>query len=103
MFNGMLDPREVKSTYDVYRTKTWNSETLHTFGFGDGGGGPTYEMLERYRRLQKGLPGIPKTQMSTLDDFLARIKDNFDDSCKKLIDRISEYLDEEEGAVSNAL
>ena len=84
MFNGMLDPREVKSTYDVYRTKTWNSETLHTFGFGDGGGGPTYEMLERYRRLQKGLPGIPKTQMSTLDDFLARIKDNFDDSCKKL-------------------
>ncbi len=84
MFNGMLDPREVKSSYDVYRTKTWNTETLHTFGFGDGGGGPTYEMLESYRRLEKGLPGIPRTQMSTLDSFLERIKNNFDDSCKKL-------------------
>lgn len=78
MFNGMLDPREVKSTYDEYHDKEWNNETLHTFGFGDGGGGPTYEMLEYYKRLSRGLPGIPKTQMSTLDSFLTRIKDNFD-------------------------
>ncbi len=89
MFNGKLDPREVKSTYDVYLTKTWNNETLHTFGFGDGGGGPTAEMLERYSRLQRGLPGIPKTKMSTLADFMVRIRDNFDDSAKKLRERPS--------------
>ena len=30
------------------------------FGFGDGGGGPTKEMLEEAKRLQYGLPGIPR-------------------------------------------
>lgn len=84
MFNGMLDAREVKSAYDVYRTKTFNSTTLHTFGFGDGGGGPTYEMMERYKRLSRGLPGIPRTEMCSLDDFLDEAQKNFDENSKRL-------------------
>ncbi len=84
LFNGMLDPREVKSTYDVYRAKMWNDETLHTFGYGDGGGGPTYEMMEQYRRLEKGLPGIPKVKFSLLDEFLDNVKHNFDENSEKL-------------------
>jgi len=39
-----------------------------TFGFGDGGGGPDYIMLENARRLTN-IPGIPKAKMATLDDF----------------------------------
>ncbi len=83
MLNGNLDSREIKSTWDVYRNKEYNDETLHTFGFGDGGGGPTYQMLERQRRFAKGIPGIPKTKMNTLDDFLNKAQENFDKSCEK--------------------
>ena len=83
MINGALDAREVKSTWDIYRNKEYNDETIHTFGFGDGGGGPTYQMLERYRRFQKGIPGIPKTRMDTLDNYLTRSQEKFDKSCEK--------------------
>lgn len=40
-----------------------------SFGYGDGGGGPTKEMLENYKRLNKGIPGCPKAVMSTAGDF----------------------------------
>ena len=83
MLNGNLDSREIKSTWDIYRNKEYNDETLHTFGFGDGGGGPTYQMLERQRRFAKGIPGIPKTKMNTLDDYLNKSQENFDESCAK--------------------
>ncbi len=87
LFNGSMTPREVKSSYDVYRSKQFNSVTLHTFGYGDGGGGPTYQHMEKYRRLNKGIPGIPKTEMTKLSDFLGEVKDNFDNSCKTLRER----------------
>ena len=48
----------VKGTWDIYRQKDVNDETLSTFGWGDGGGGPTREMLEVARRLED-LPGMP--------------------------------------------
>ena len=38
------------------------------YGFGDGGGGPDYVMLENARRLTN-MPGIPKAKLSTLDEF----------------------------------
>ncbi|MBO5453247.1 MAG: alpha-mannosidase [Clostridia bacterium] len=83
MLNGMLDAREVKSTWDIYRNKEYNDQTIHTFGYGDGGGGPTYQMLERQRRFAKGIPGIPKTKMNTLDNYLNKSKENFDKACEK--------------------
>ncbi len=83
-FNGNMTPEEIKQTYDRYKTKTFNETTLHPFGFGDGGGGATAEMLERYRRLNKGIPGIPKTEMTTLSDYLDETKKTFDDNCEKL-------------------
>lgn len=83
MINGAMDAREVKSSWDIYRNKEYNNEVIHTFGFGDGGGGPTYQMLEQQRRFEKGIPGIPMTKMNTLDDFLNKAEENFKNSCKK--------------------
>ena len=39
-----------------------------TFGFGDGGGGPTYEMLEYSKRL-KSFPGMPSTKLDSAQSF----------------------------------
>lgn len=83
MLNGALDAREIKSTWDLYRNKEYNNTILHTFGFGDGGGGPTYQMLEKQRRFSCGIPGIPKTKMSTITGFLAEAEKNFTKACKK--------------------
>ena len=60
-YNGQLRPAEIKGIWDAYQQKDINDELLHLFGWGDGGGGPTREMLESARVL-KNLPGIPPGQ-----------------------------------------
>lgn len=81
-YNGMLTPETNLGTWERYQQKEYNNETIVTFGYGDGGGGPTEEMLENARRLAYGLPGMPKAQMSFAGDFLERVKDNFDKHCE---------------------
>ena len=44
-YNGQLRPAEIKGIWDAYQQKDINDELLHLFGWGDGGGGPTREML----------------------------------------------------------
>ena len=43
-------------------------ETLGCFGYGDGGGGCTYQMVERLRRYEK-LPGLPRVKNGTASRF----------------------------------
>ena len=84
MINGVLDAQEVKSTWDIYRNKEYNNDVFTTYGYGDGGGGPTYDMIQRQRRLSYGLPGMPVTKPDSLDNILNTIKENFDASCERL-------------------
>lgn len=81
---GLLQPDYIRGTWNRYQQKELNDETLITFGYGDGGGGPTEEMLKMYRRLRYGIPGMPRTQMSSVSDFIGRIKKNFYNNAKKM-------------------
>ena len=67
-YNGYINPSQMKGAWARYSQKYLNEEVL-CFGFGDGGGGPTKDMLENQRRLAKGLPGMPRTKMSTAKEF----------------------------------
>ncbi|EUJ31918.1 alpha-mannosidase [Listeria cornellensis] len=60
-YNGNITARTVKGVWDNYRDKNWNNELLVSYGFGDGGGGPTREMLEMITRFDK-MPGMPKVE-----------------------------------------
>ena len=40
-----------------------------SYGYGDGGGGPTRDMLEMGRRMEKGIPGCPKVKQEFAIDF----------------------------------
>lgn len=51
-----------------FREKQTIKETLFVYGWGDGGGGPTREMVSRSIRA-KQLPGLPKTEMATTQQF----------------------------------
>ena len=46
---------------------------LCSFGYGDGGGGPTAEMLETQRRLAYGIPGCPTTKPATAREFFDKL------------------------------
>ncbi len=83
-YNAMLTPVDVKGTWNRYQQKEYASEAISTFGYGDGGGGPTIEMLENQRRLSYGIPGIPRTQIDFAANTLERIKNSFDENCKLL-------------------
>lgn len=74
---GELKPSHILGTWLRYQQKEYNNETFITYGFGDGGGGPTREMLETQRRLKYGLPGFPKTKPAGAYETLEKIKNNF--------------------------
>ena len=40
-----------------------------SYGFGDGGGGPTVDMLEYGRRMAKGIQGCPVVKQAHSYDF----------------------------------
>lgn len=77
-YNGNTTPSIVAGTYDRYQQKALNNEVLLTFGFGDGGGGPTAEDLEFSRRLSKGIPGTPKLKLDFAEHFLKRLEKRID-------------------------
>lgn len=81
---GHLNPSEIKGTWNKFIEKQYCSHALTTYGFGDGGGGPTKEMLENQRRLSLGIPGMPVTKLPTLIEHLDQKREEFDASCKKL-------------------
>nr|WP_318753409.1 glycoside hydrolase family 38 C-terminal domain-containing protein [Globicatella sp. PHS-GS-PNBC-21-1553]WPC09041.1 glycosyl hydrolase-related protein [Globicatella sp. PHS-GS-PNBC-21-1553] len=73
-YNGMLDPLTLKKSWDRYINKDKNNFIMNAYGYGDGGGGPTIEMLETAQRLENGLPGIPKVKNSNALDFFENLE-----------------------------
>lgn len=73
-YNGQLFPEPVMGAWNTYRHRDINKDVLITFGYGDGGGGPTKEMLEYQRRMNKGIPGCPKTEMCTVNEYFEKLE-----------------------------
>ena len=69
-YNGRQNASQIMGTYRAFREKNLTDEVLTCFGFGDGGGGPTWEMLEMNRRLELGIPGVPRTKVKSVTDFV---------------------------------
>ena len=68
------DPRMIAGSYNRFQQKELTRESMVTFGYGDGGGGPTWEMLEMLRRQKKGIPGLPKGQIDFAGNMLRRLE-----------------------------
>ena len=75
-----ITPAMVAGAWDRYSNKLLNDEVILTFGYGDGGGGPTRKMLEYYKRLEGGIIGCPKAKIDTATNFLNRLKEKAKDS-----------------------
>ena len=79
-YNGMLHPDAIMGGWKRYQNKEINHDILIAYGYGDGGGGPTREMLETSMRMEKGVKGIPKVRQEFAGTYFkeleARVKDN---------------------------
>lgn len=83
-YSGDINAKSVMGTWDRYQQKEFNQNTMITFGYGDGGGGPTRQMLEKQRRLKTGIPGLPVTKMNFLLPYLRECEKAFAENTKKL-------------------
>ena len=81
---GEITPAYIWGTWDRQQQKEYTDEVFMTYGYGDGGGGPTEEMLEMQRRLHQGVLGIPKTEMMTTTESLNRIESKFEKSIEEI-------------------
>ncbi|MGI6745939.1 MAG: alpha-mannosidase [Acutalibacteraceae bacterium] len=73
-YNVYLSPRQIIGGYDRYGQKDLGKNYLISYGHGDGGGGPTREMLEHDKRMAKGIEGCPVTVQSTARNFFEQLQ-----------------------------
>ncbi|MDV4150718.1 alpha-mannosidase [Clostridium sp. AL.422] len=74
-YNGHIQPDAIMGAWRRYQNKNINNDVLVSFGWGDGGGGATIEMLENSRRLAKGIPGAPRVKMGKSLDYFKRLEE----------------------------
>lgn len=79
-----LDPDVVLNSWKLHKDKRYSDIHTMTFGFGDGGGGPTAKMIEHYRRMKDGLPGFPKLVMQKAKTTILESEKNFRENCEAL-------------------
>ncbi|MEQ8671747.1 MAG: alpha-mannosidase [Aggregatilineales bacterium] len=72
-YNANVTPREIFKTWQLFQQKAEQRHLLMSFGFGDGGGGPTREMLENMQ-VMKSLPGMPQMKHDTAVNFFRRME-----------------------------
>jgi len=79
-YNAQLGANQVMGAWQRYQQKDISSIALMSFGYGDGGGGPTRAMLEQHKRLRTGIPGCPQTLMCDTRTFFheldAQVRNN---------------------------
>lgn len=72
-YNGNIVPNQMKGIWENYKDKDVNRELLHSYGYGDGGGGVNREMLEMRRRLND-MPGLPNIVTGRADEYFKRLQ-----------------------------
>jgi alpha-mannosidase len=73
-YNGNPIPRDCINQRASFQEKERVDETIFPIGYGDGGGGPTMEMLEYARRLEN-INGVPACRFGRTEDCFARMTD----------------------------
>ena len=75
-YNGDITPSMIGGTWRRMQQKELTCEAINTFGHGDGGGGPTAEMIECGRRMTRGLGDLPTVSFEFAGDFIDRVRKN---------------------------
>ncbi len=77
-YNGNCRPEQMLRQVEAYAERDRCPALLYVYGFGDGGGGPTREMLELLRR-QKDVEGLPRATCGKAADFFRELEEGSSD------------------------
>ncbi len=72
-YNAEIVPAEMAYSVGRFAEHEWSGWSLMPFGYGDGGGGPTREMLERLRRMAD-LDGMPRVEQGSPAMFFEHVE-----------------------------
>ena len=72
-YKSDLSAAEVFGTWETYKHKERNWDLPICYGFGDGGGGPTEELIARADALH-AMPGAPRVKKGTVRDFFEALE-----------------------------
>ncbi len=98
-YNGVIEPEQIMGAWDRYQQKSVNRDVLVCYGYGDGGGGPTREMLENEKRMSRGIPGCPRTVKGKALDYFKKIKENHKNEFPKWVGEL--YLEFHRGTYTS--
>jgi alpha-mannosidase len=72
-YNARATPKQALGTWTNFRQKELQQDLLMLFGHGDGGGGPTREMLENIREM-KAFPATPQMRQIHAGNFFRQLE-----------------------------
>lgn len=78
-YNGNVRPADCLEQWRRFKQKDIYDEVIFSFGHGDGGGGPTKEMIENGMRL-KNMAGIPRCRFGKIHEYFDRLERELDKS-----------------------
>lgn len=100
-YNGMLTPHTILGSYYMYQDKALNDDLLLCFGYGDGGGGPTREMVENIDIMNQ-LPGLPTVQPTRVDEYFKTLHQTIAETGEQLPKWVGElYLEYHRGTYTS--
>ena len=77
-YNGKFSPKELAESVRNFKEHDRAGCSLYLYGHGDGGGGPTREMLAAAARLAD-FEGMPKVRLEKASEFFAKAKEDAKD------------------------
>ena len=78
-YNVSMQPAQLAHAERNYADHGGGTMSMAPFGYGNGGGGPTREMMERYRRM-RDLEGLPTISIDSPADFFERAVADYPDA-----------------------
>ncbi len=78
-YNVSMQPAQLAHAERNYADHGGGSMSMAPFGFGNGGGGPTRDMMERYRRM-RDLEGLPRMVIESPAEFFEAAEADYPDA-----------------------
>jgi alpha-mannosidase len=101
-YNAEVTPAECVRSAERFLDAGWSDWSLMPFGYGDGGGGPTREMLERLRRMAD-LDGVPRVSIGSAAEFFRHVEREHLDGAPVPVWRGELYFETHRGTLTSQL
>lgn len=101
-YNAEITPDEFAFSITNFKEHAWSTDSLMPFGHGDGGGGPTREMLERARRLAR-IDSRATLEVGAPDVMFDRIERDIDRGAPVPVWRGELYFETHRGTLTSQI